>query len=103
MRFTLLTHVLFLTSLAGLAAKVRAAHTTCSWKPVPDDGNVYGEQFKDWCKAERSNDNVYRCGGDAVRGVGNQVADWGKIAPNTLELGKFSCASNCVNSPADTI
>lgn len=89
MRVTLLTHILFLTSLVGLAAKVQAAHTTCSWKPVPHDSNVYIEHFHDWCSATRSNDNVYRCGGDAVRGVGNKVADWGKIAPNTLELGKF--------------
>lgn len=75
--------------LLAAAEVVQSTHSTCSWKPPAYPPNQKHEDWQPWCTATFQGNNDYICAKDAPHGAGGKVADWGKLAPHTLELGKF--------------
>lgn len=88
MRLSLFSIPLTVTLLLTAASLVQGNHSTCSWKPVTDDVKKELAAWQPWCTATRNGNNQYICAKDAPHGANGKVADWGKLAPKTLELGK---------------
>lgn len=65
-----------------LATQTLAHHFSCQVGGLSKD-------YKLWCTASVDGQGVYRChGSDTGSDVGvHKVADWGKLAPKTLEFG----------------
>lgn len=65
-------------------------HFRCSWKPA--GGTTAPEAgFQEFCTAMIDHDHVYRCLADEAGHYDIKVADWDYLAPDTIEVCKFSC------------
>lgn len=83
---TLLQRSLLL--LVTIIPAVRSKHSTCSWRPVTNAAQAEHDAWQPWCMATLNRFGDYICANNAPHGANDKVADWGKIAPKTLELGE---------------
>lgn len=80
---------LLLTTLAAVTnTLVTANHSTCSWKPFNGQGDPKSSGWHLWCTAYPDSGHSYNCDAAIVDNIAAKVADYGKLAPGVLELGK---------------
>lgn len=80
----------YLTLACLTAAQLaHANHSTCSWAPLKSEDSPDKQAWKPFCHAGY-NDAAYTCSASAPYAAGAEVAVFGRLQEDTLELSESS-------------